>query len=190
MFGLNELGETASITVNNFKPFLYILVDDTWQNSDVPEFIGNIKMIIGEKYDNSIIKYRLEKKHKLYGFDNKRTYPFVYIEVENTIVIGQMYNLTYRDTLKYNSYFFFFLLIGSNPYRKGTLHAKFPGLNRSATHPDNKICDFGFLTIEMYGKTMQKTFFLVDLRHKLMDLEQWSNTIGKLLAIFPCSTGF
>ena len=27
MFGINELGETASITVNNFKPFLYILVD-------------------------------------------------------------------------------------------------------------------------------------------------------------------
>ena len=43
MFGLNELGETASITVNNFKPFLYILVDDTWEPSDVPEFIGNIK---------------------------------------------------------------------------------------------------------------------------------------------------
>ena len=84
MFGINELGETASITVNNFKPFLYILVDDTWEPSDVPEFIGSIKAIIGEKYDNSIIKYRLEKKHKLYGFDNKRTYPFVYIEVENT----------------------------------------------------------------------------------------------------------
>ena len=97
MFGLNELGETASITVNNFKPFLYILVDDTWQNSDVPEFIGSIKMIIGEKYDNSIIKYRLEKKHKLYGFDNKRTYPFVYIEVENTIVLNKIKNLYYEQ---------------------------------------------------------------------------------------------
>ena len=97
MFGLNELGETASITVNDFKPFLYILVDDTWEPSDVPEFIGNIKTIIGEKYDNSIIKYRLEKKHKLYGFDNKRTYPFVYIEVENTIVLNKIKNLYYEQ---------------------------------------------------------------------------------------------
>ncbi len=99
MFGLNELGETASITVNNFKPFLYILVDDDWEHSDMLEFIENIIIILGEKYENSIIKKncKLENKHKLYGFDNKRKYPFVYIEVINTTVLNKIKNIYYEQ---------------------------------------------------------------------------------------------
>jgi hypothetical protein len=30
MFGINEKGETASIIVEDFKPFFYVMVNDKW----------------------------------------------------------------------------------------------------------------------------------------------------------------
>ena len=31
MFGINEKGETASIFVEGFTPFFYVMVDDSWE---------------------------------------------------------------------------------------------------------------------------------------------------------------
>ena len=43
MFGINEKGETCSIFVEDFKPFFYVKVADSWSNSTKLSFLANIK---------------------------------------------------------------------------------------------------------------------------------------------------
>ena len=147
MFGLNEKGETASITVQHFKPFFYVKVGDDWNNSTVNRFKKEIKIKLAvneleSKYkrwqkgaiksiyppftteNESLEEYTkqnkltyepynfkgitdllLVKRHKLYGFDNKKLYNFVAIQFKNTNVMNKIKNLWYERYADANSHF-------------------------------------------------------------------------------------
>ena len=83
MFGINEKGETCSIMVNNYLPFFYIKVGDHWKESHKKSFISFINNKIGNYYSDNIVSAKLARKHKLYGFDNKRLHNFVEIKFKN-----------------------------------------------------------------------------------------------------------
>ena len=70
MFGIDEEGKTASIFVRGFDPFFYVKVGDNWSNGDMMELVSYIKKEIGTYYENSLYKWQIVKRHKLYGFDN------------------------------------------------------------------------------------------------------------------------
>ena len=98
MFGINETGETVSIIVDGFKPFFYVLVDDTWTESTKSSFINNIKEKIGPYYEESIISSRLLQKKKLYGFDAGKTHTFVSLEFKNMRALNTVKKLWFIDT--------------------------------------------------------------------------------------------
>ena len=54
MFGINKKGESCSIIVENFNPFFYVLVDETWKKSTKDKFLQHIKTKMGKYYANSI----------------------------------------------------------------------------------------------------------------------------------------
>jgi len=56
MFAMNEKGQTASITVQNFEPFFYVKVGDDWNESTV----GAFKIFIRRE----LAKPNLEEKFK------------------------------------------------------------------------------------------------------------------------------
>ena len=43
MFAINEIGETASITVTDYTPFFFIKVGSSWKDKDVKGFLAQIK---------------------------------------------------------------------------------------------------------------------------------------------------
>lgn len=98
MFGINETGETVSIIVDGFKPFFYVLVDDTWNDATKSLFINNIKEKIGPYYEDSIISSRLIQKKKLYGFDAGKTHTFVSLEFKNMRSLNCVKKLWFIDT--------------------------------------------------------------------------------------------
>jgi len=98
MFGINETGETASIIVDGFKPFFYVLVDDTWTETTKLLFIKNIQEKIGPYYEDSIISSRLIQKKKLYGFDAGKTHTFVSLEFKNMRSLNTVKKLWFVDT--------------------------------------------------------------------------------------------
>ena len=69
MFGVNEVGETSSIIVDGFKPFFYVLVNDTWNIAAKEMLLTHVKQRLGKFYKNSITECKLIKRKKLYGFD-------------------------------------------------------------------------------------------------------------------------
>jgi len=98
MFGIDETGKSASIFVEGFHPFFYILVNDTWNDAKMNCFISYIKKRIGKIYENYICEYKLKKKYKLYGFNNKKEYTFIKIKFTNIFTYNKVKNLFYKDT--------------------------------------------------------------------------------------------
>lgn len=47
MFGVDESGKTSSIMVENFKPFFYVMVNDTWTKKHKDDFLVHIKQKVG-----------------------------------------------------------------------------------------------------------------------------------------------
>ena len=47
MFGINDKRETYSITVYDFKPFVYVKVGSKWNKSNCDEFIDHLEKLTG-----------------------------------------------------------------------------------------------------------------------------------------------
>jgi len=54
IFGVNEKGQTCSIIAEDYKPFFYVLVNDSWTIQTKDNFLAHIKNKIGKYYEKSI----------------------------------------------------------------------------------------------------------------------------------------
>jgi len=95
MFGVNESGETCSIIVDDFKPFFYVKVDDSWGIAEKNTFLSNIKTKMGKFYENSITECKIIKRKKLYGFDGGKEHKFIRLEFQNINAFNKAKNLWY-----------------------------------------------------------------------------------------------
>jgi len=93
IFGLNTQGETCSIIVNNYKPFFYVMVNDTWNTSTKLLFLAEIKRKMGKFYENSITECIIVKRKKLYGFDGGKQHKFIKLEFTNMNAFNKAKNL-------------------------------------------------------------------------------------------------
>ena len=97
-FGINETHKTASIIIENFYPFFYILVNDEWNDQRTNLFLAHLKKKVGNYYEDSIVSLKLVKRQKLYGFDNKKLHTFIKISFVNSAIYNKVKKLFYVDT--------------------------------------------------------------------------------------------
>ena len=97
-FGINDSNKTASILIEDFYPFFYIMVDDTWNEQRKNLFMADLKKKVGNYYEESILSLKLVKRQKLYGFDNKKLHTFVKISFTNSAAYNKAKKLFYTDT--------------------------------------------------------------------------------------------
>lgn len=98
MFGINEKGDTASIFVEGFAPFFYVMVDDSWTDSHRISFIANIYDELGSKFwDGCIIKSQFVQRKKLYGFDAGKQSKFLLLKFSNEQSMRKVKNLWYQN---------------------------------------------------------------------------------------------
>lgn len=97
MFGLNELGKTCSIIVEDFKPFFYVMVNDKWTLQMKDAFLFHIKEKMGKFYANSITECIIIKRKKLYGFDGGKEHKFIKFEFANMNAFNKAKNLWYNS---------------------------------------------------------------------------------------------
>ena len=96
-WAINEQGKTASIRIDNFSPFFYIQVPNTWGTASKNGLIAHLKRKLGSYYSDSIIYKgcKLIKRKKLYGFNAGKEYKFVLIKFKNTKALSKCKNLWY-----------------------------------------------------------------------------------------------
>jgi len=92
MFGVNELGKTASITVKGYSPFFFAKVADDWDEATKTRFMVKIAMSLEE---GDIISAKLIKRKKLYGFDGGKEYNFVKLSFKNEQAMKKAKGLWY-----------------------------------------------------------------------------------------------
>ena len=94
MFGINETGETASITITDYNPFFYLKVGDNWKETDTQELLQFFKQKDSlRKFGEAILSIQLIDRKKLYGFSGGKTHKFVCIEFKNTRTMNAVKNM-------------------------------------------------------------------------------------------------
>jgi len=94
LFGINEIGETASIFIRNFSPFFFCKVPDQWKPSSVSSFLADIKKRM-PKCAYSILSAELVDAHKLYGFTGGKKDRFVKLTFANASTMNRVKSLWY-----------------------------------------------------------------------------------------------
>jgi DNA polymerase elongation subunit (family B) len=97
IFGVNETGKTCSIIAEHFKPFFYVLVNDTWDMQAKNNFLAHIKTKIGKYHENGITECIIVKRKKLYGFDAGKFHKFIKLEFSNIVTFNKVKNLWFSD---------------------------------------------------------------------------------------------
>ena len=100
IFGVNEFGQTFSAIVEGFKPFFYVMVNDSWNISIKDQFLENIKTSMGKYYENTISECIIIKRKKLYGFDGGKEHKFIKLEFTSFAALNKAKNLWYSDWSK------------------------------------------------------------------------------------------
>ena len=97
MFGMNEEGKTFSINIQEFQPFFYVKTPVNWSTGHVKAFERNLRNAVGYYYGDSIIKCKIVRRKKLYGFDDHREHTFIKIVMKNTNTFSKVRGLWYTQ---------------------------------------------------------------------------------------------
>ena len=100
MYGIDEERNTYCVRIDDFKPFMYIKVGNSWTEKTVEEFIEFLKNdcedpMISQIFDEHVTSYKLVKHKTLYDFDANKYYKFIYISCENLKPIYKLKSLYY-----------------------------------------------------------------------------------------------
>ena len=97
IFGVDEKGKTYSVIAEDYKPFFYVLVNDSWTIKTKDDFLAHIKNKIGKYYEKSITECIIIKRNKLYGFDGGKEHKFIKFEFASMSAFNKVKNLWYTD---------------------------------------------------------------------------------------------
>ena len=105
MFGLNEMGDSCAIFVEDMSPFFYVLVPLDWTERTKNQFI--IDIIKKLRFSEGLIikeKCAIVKRKKLYGFDGGKMHNFVVLYFKNLTIMNKVKNLWYISSPETSSY--------------------------------------------------------------------------------------
>ena len=98
MFGINEQGQTCCIHVNNYEPFFYVKVPETWGFDAKAHFIAELKKEVGKFSEDSILtdECKLIRRKTLYGFDGGKDHKFLMLKFKNMATMNRVKNMWYE----------------------------------------------------------------------------------------------
>ncbi len=102
MFGLNEMGETCSIAITDYKPFFFVKVGDKWTQDTANQFRDHLAQKLGAK-GRDILTATLVQRQKLYGFTNFKQFNFVQFEFRTQDAMNALKNEWYVKTESINT---------------------------------------------------------------------------------------
>tara|TARA_B100000424_G_scaffold159767_1_gene122327 strand:+ start:3922 stop:7509 length:3588 start_codon:yes stop_codon:yes gene_type:complete len=94
IFGINELGETCSIYIKDYNPFIYIKIGESWGQPEISKFKGNLCDALGN-FKHGILSIELEEHKTLYQFDNGKKHQFLKITCKHNVTIQKIKKLYY-----------------------------------------------------------------------------------------------
>jgi DNA polymerase elongation subunit (family B) len=106
MFGVNEQGETCSITIDDYSPFFYVKVGDNWTDADASTLNRELAGRAGSYFGAAITGVELVQHKKLYGFSAGKLHKFAKITFANSSAFNKVKRFWYDDDNRMVSYRF------------------------------------------------------------------------------------
>jgi DNA polymerase elongation subunit (family B) len=95
MFGINDAGDTASITVEDYEPFFYVKVSKDWDQNTANAFMKELKRRLW-KHSDALLSITIVDHHKLYGFSGGNKSRFVKLTFLNISAFNKIKSFWYR----------------------------------------------------------------------------------------------
>ena len=97
MFGVNEQGETCSITVDDYMPFFYVKVGDNWTDVEARALYTYLYKKMGDYHGISLHSADLVQHKKLYGFSAGKEHKFVKLTFKNVAAMSKVKRYWYDE---------------------------------------------------------------------------------------------
>ena len=95
-FGLDEVGNNYSLTIQDVEPFFFAKVNGKWKNNHIPAFKQWLIEMVGGYYSEAInVDLKLHHHHKLYGFDAGKEHSFLKITCASLMAFNKVKKLWY-----------------------------------------------------------------------------------------------
>lgn len=95
MFGINEMGQTCSISITDYLPFFYVKVSEQWSEDDAEDLLRFLKQKVGKYFASKLLSATIVKQNKLYGFTGGKLSTFVKIEFQTLSAMNKTKGLWY-----------------------------------------------------------------------------------------------
>lgn len=102
MYGIDEKRNTYCVNIDDFKPFFYIKVDESWTDFTVKQFIDHLKeknkasnFPLYKSLCEDICEKKLIDRKTLYSFDDNKKHKFIYISCYNVTLLYKIKALYY-----------------------------------------------------------------------------------------------
>ena len=76
LFGRDKENNSVYLEVEDFKPFFYVELKDTWKINTFEQILSEIKKKIKKDHIEGLIKFNIEEKYKFWGFTNYKKFKF------------------------------------------------------------------------------------------------------------------
>ncbi len=95
MIGINELGQSCSITITDYKPFFYVLVDDNWEEGEAKSLQNHINSQLSKRLEQFVTDAEIIDCNKLYGFTAGKKSRFVKLTFTNNYIMNKVKSMWY-----------------------------------------------------------------------------------------------
>lgn len=107
MFGMTKEQETVYLQVEDFKPYFYFEMPSKWRRNHVSSLLEEVKKKVQWQVTeknakgtvDGMVDWRIEEKHKLYGFTNYKKFNFVKLvfnDYDSMRLYAKVLGFTYR----------------------------------------------------------------------------------------------
>ena len=107
LYGVTKEGYSVSVNNNEFKPYFFIKVADSFTNLHKIKLINAIKKELDldskkkrqfNSYSNDLLDFEIVKKKEFYGFTNNKLFKFIKITFQNSLAMNRT-NAIIKDGL-------------------------------------------------------------------------------------------
>lgn len=112
LFGTTRDGKKVFVKINEFTPYFFVEIPETWKKSEQDGFVETIKDLVesnkySSKFAGTLKTYDIVRKHKFIGFTDYKLYTFirlVFINYEGFRTFERLFYKPIKFNRKYQKY--------------------------------------------------------------------------------------
>lgn len=113
MYGINEKGQSMCVHVNNFTPYFFLKIPQTWNETNVNYLMLEVNKKLNYYAKQALISKDIVMRKEFYGFTNNKKFKFIRFVFKNFMAFNQ-YKEIFEKNIKIDNKTYKFELYETN----------------------------------------------------------------------------